>query len=71
MSAAGCGRERGNWGSTAAGRQQVGPAAQCRAARFKLGFKPIQNIQMVQMKFEFLQILAGSNDTSALSKNLK
>jgi hypothetical protein len=49
----------------------VGPAAQCRAARFKLGFKPIQNIQMVQMKFEFLQILAGSNDTSALSKNLK
>jgi hypothetical protein len=35
--------------------------AQCRAARFKLGFKPIQNIQTVQMKFEFLQ--TGSKDT--------
>jgi hypothetical protein len=45
--------------------------AQCRAARFKLGFKPIQNIQMVQMKFEFLQTLAGSKDTFPYFKNLK
>jgi hypothetical protein len=45
--------------------------AQCRAARFKLGFKPIQNIQTVQMKFKFLQTLAGSKDTFPYFKNLK
>jgi hypothetical protein len=45
--------------------------AQCRAARFKLGFKPIQNIQTVQMKFEFLQTLAGSKDTFPHSKKSK
>jgi hypothetical protein len=28
--------------------------AQCQAAQFKLGFKLIQNIQTVQIKFEFL-----------------
>jgi hypothetical protein len=36
--------------------------------QFKLGFKLIQNIQMVQMKFEFCQTLAGSKDTSHTPK---
>jgi hypothetical protein len=30
-----------------------------------------KNIQMVQMKFEFLQTLAGSRDTFPRSKNFK
>jgi hypothetical protein len=47
------------------------PLIQCRATRFKLGFKPIQNIQTVQMKFEILQTLVGSKDIFPCSKNLK
>jgi hypothetical protein len=45
--------------------------AQCQAARFKLSFKPIQNIETVQIKFKFLQTLAGSKDTFPRSNNLK
>jgi hypothetical protein len=48
-----------------------GPDQHSAGARFNLGFKPIQNIQTVQMKFEFLQTLAGSKDTFPRSKNLK
>jgi hypothetical protein len=40
-------------------------------ARFKLSFKPIQNIQTVQMKFKFLQTLAGLKVIFPCSKNLK
>jgi hypothetical protein len=39
--------------------------------RFKLGFKLIQNIQTVQMKFESLQTLSGLKDTFPCSKNSK
>jgi hypothetical protein len=45
--------------------------AQCQAARFKLSFKPIQNIETVQIKFKFLQTLAGSKGTFPRSNNLK
>jgi hypothetical protein len=38
---------------------------------FELDFKLIQNIQTIQMKFQFLQTLAGSKDTFPHSKNLK
>jgi hypothetical protein len=58
-------RQRGGGAST--GR----PGQHSAGAQFKLGFKPIQNIQTVQMKFEFLQTLAGSKDTFLRSKNLK
>jgi hypothetical protein len=49
------GREKGEvaWWR---GANRQARLAQCRAVWFKLGFKPIQNIQTVQMKFEFLQI---------------
>jgi hypothetical protein len=59
----GCGRERGKRGGAAVGADKRAWLAQCLAARFKLNFKSIQNIQTVQMKFEFLQNLAGSKDT--------
>jgi hypothetical protein len=58
-------RQRGDGAPT--GR----PGPHSAGARLKLDFKPIQNIQTVQMKFEFLQILAGSKDTFPHSKNLK
>jgi hypothetical protein len=48
-----------------------GPGQHSTGARFKLGFKPIQNIQTVQMKFEFLQTLVGSKDTFPRFKYLK
>jgi hypothetical protein len=47
-----------------------GPGQHSTRARFKLGFKLIQNIQTVQMKFEFLKTLAGSKDTFPNSKRL-
>jgi hypothetical protein len=54
------------------GRAPTGrPSQHSAGARFKLGFKPIQNIQTVQMKFEFLQTLVGSKDTFPRSKILK
>jgi hypothetical protein len=46
-----------------------GPSQHSAGARFKLGFKPIPNIQTVQMKFEFLQTLVGSKILSRASKN--
>jgi hypothetical protein len=53
------------------GANRQAQPAQYQVAQFKLGFKLIQNIQTVQMKFEFLQTLAGSKDTFPHSKNLK
>jgi hypothetical protein len=48
-----------------------GPGQHSAGARFKLGFKSIQNIQTVQMKFEFLQNLTSLKDTFPHPKNLK
>jgi hypothetical protein len=67
-SAVGCSRKREKWGSRA---PTGGPDQHSAEARLKLGFKPIQNIQMVQMKFEFLKTLAGSKGTSPHSKKIK
>jgi hypothetical protein len=69
-SARACHAADGERGGHGVGSRAEGPEW-LRAARFKLGFKPIQNIQTVQMKFEFLQTLAGSKDTFLRSKNLK
>jgi hypothetical protein len=57
VSAVGYGWERGKHGNAAAWRRHV-------LNRFKI-------VQMVQMKFEFLQTLVGSKDTFLHSKNLK
>jgi hypothetical protein len=63
--------ERGERGSTAAGRRQVGTGHTVLGCGSNSVLNQFKNIQTVQMKFEFFQNLADSKDTFLYFKNLK
>jgi hypothetical protein len=71
VSAAGCGRLRGKRGNAAMGHRHVGAGHTVSGCGSILVLNRFKNIQMVQMKFEFLQTLASSKGTFPCSKNLK
>jgi hypothetical protein len=70
-SVAGCRRKREKRGSTATGHRQAGLGHTVPGHGSNSVLNRFKNIQTAQMKFEFLQTLAGSKDTFPCSKILK
>jgi hypothetical protein len=64
-------RERGERANVAMGCWPVGPGDTVLGHGLNSVLNGFKNIQTVRMKFEFLQILAGSKDNFSHSKNLK
>jgi hypothetical protein len=63
--------EESNARQRGGGHRQAGPSHTVPGRGLNSVLNRFKNIQMVQMKFEFLKILAGSKDTFPCSKIFK